>query len=155
MVIHQKSKMDQFKRKSVGSVKIQKDKQKCRHIKLRNMTWRTNLTNLARQHCHQINILIYTVGFIRWQEYIYAYDITCGDVLVCEHRTWQRGRNVFKFFPRHTHMIRRQLDKFHDFRNSFAFFTIKKPLPRKLAALPREHVDRNFETVPGFSLNLH
>ena len=51
--------------------------------------------------------------------------------------------------------IRRQLDKFHDFQNSFAFYTIKKSLPRKLAALPREHVDRNFETVPGFSLNLH
>jgi len=81
--------------------------------------------------------------------------ITCGDVLVCEHRTWQRARNFFKFFPRHTHTIRRQLDKFHDFRNSFAFYTIKKPLPRKLAALPREHVDPNFETVPRFSLNLH
>ena len=38
MAIHQKSKMDQFKRKSVGTVRIQKDKQKCRHIKLRNMT---------------------------------------------------------------------------------------------------------------------
>ena len=72
-----------------------------------------------------------------------------------EHRTGQRARNFFKKFPRHTHTIRRQLDKFHDFRNSFAFYTIKKPLPRKLAALPREHVDRNFETVPGFSLNLH
>ena len=35
------------------------------------------------------------------------------------------------------------------------FIQLKKPLPLKLAALPREHVDRNFETVPGFSLNLH
>ena len=76
-------------------------------------------------------------------------------VLVCEHRTWQRAQNFFKIFPWHTHTIRWQLDKFHDFWNSFAFYTIKKPLPRKLAALPREHVDRNFETVLGFSLNLH
>jgi hypothetical protein len=62
---------------------------------------------------------------------------------------------LFQILPRHTHTIWRQLDKFHDFRNSFAFYIIKKPLAHKLAALPREHVDRNFETVSGFSLNLH
>ena len=67
----------------------------------------------------------------------------------------QRARNFFKFWPQHTHTISWHLDKFRDFWNSFAFFRIKKPPARKMVALLRAHVDRNFVSVHGFGLTLH
>ena len=67
----------------------------------------------------------------------------------------QRARNFFKFLPQHTHTISWHLDKFCDFRNSFAFFRIKKPPAWKMVALPHAHVDRNFGSVHGFGLTLH
>jgi len=66
---------------------------------------------------------------------LHSAKITSGDVLVCKHRTWQRARNFFKIFPRHTHTIWQQLDKFHDFQNSFAFYTIKKTTPTQVGGV--------------------
>ena len=80
----------------------------------------------------------------------HAYKMT-----FCKHGTWQRARNFLKFLPQPTHTITRHLHKFHVFSISFAFYGIKKQLARNLVALPREQVDRNFRSVPGFGLNLH
>ena len=47
-----------------------------------------------------------------------------GDSSVCMHRTWQLARNLLKFLSQPPHVISRHLDKFHDFRTSFAFYRI-------------------------------
>ena len=47
-----------------------------------------------------------------------------GDSSVCKHRTWQLVRNLLKFLSQPPHMISWHLDKFHDFRTSFAFYRI-------------------------------
>ena len=41
-----------------------------------------------------------------------------------KHRTWQLARNLLKFLSQPPHMISWHLDKFHDFRTSFAFYRI-------------------------------
>ena len=47
-----------------------------------------------------------------------------GDSSVCKHRTWQLAQNLLKFLSQPTHMISWHLDKFCDFRTSFAFYRI-------------------------------
>ena len=41
-----------------------------------------------------------------------------------KHRTWQLARNLLNFLSQPPHMISWHLDKFHDFRTSFAFYRI-------------------------------
>ena len=47
-----------------------------------------------------------------------------GDSSVCKHRTWQLARNLLNFLSQPPHMISWHLDKFHNFRTSFAFYRI-------------------------------
>jgi hypothetical protein len=60
------------------------------------------------------------------------------------HRTSQLPRNLLNFLAQPPHAISRYLDKYRDFRTSFAFYIILKQIVRKLVAMFREQDARNF-----------
>ena len=71
------------------------------------------------------------------------------------HRTSQLARKLLNFLPQPLHAMIRHLDKFHDFRTSFAFYIIKKHLFNKLVVMFRETDVRNFTNVPAHGLKIH
>ena len=71
------------------------------------------------------------------------------------HRTSQLARKLLNFVPQPLHTMTRQLDKFRDFRTSFAFYIIKKHFFNKLVVMFRETDVRNFTNVPAHGLKIH
>ena len=61
--------------------------------------------------CHLVGLFMKSWNFL-W------------DSSVCKHRTWQLAWNLRNFLSQSPHMISWHLDKFHDFRTSFAFYRI-------------------------------
>ena len=71
------------------------------------------------------------------------------------HRTSQLARKLLNFLPQPLHAMTRHLDKFRDFRTSFAFYIIKKHFFNKLVVMFRETDVRNFTNVPAHGLKIH
>ena len=71
------------------------------------------------------------------------------------HRTSQLARKHLNFLPQPLHAMTRHLDKFCDFRTSFAFYIIKKHFFNKLVVMFRETDVRNFTNVPAHGLKIH
>ena len=85
-------------------------------------------------------------------------EVSCDHIWRClgfRHRTSQLARKLLNFLPQPLHAMTRHLNKFHDFRTSFAFYIIKKLFFNKFVVMFRETDVRNFTNVPAHSLKIH